>query len=65
MVIWNILRPIGIFYGLLVKFVVNWYIVYVLDQEKSGNPAFPHNSSYKEVFTINGRTVRQGDQMSW
>jgi hypothetical protein len=39
---WNILRPFGIIYSLLVLFVVIWYIFSVLvclDQEKSGNPA--------------------------
>jgi hypothetical protein len=26
MTIWNILRPFGIIYGLLVQFVVIWYV---------------------------------------
>jgi hypothetical protein len=47
--IWNILRPFGIFYGRLVKFVAIWYIFPVLvclDQEIYGDPAF-HNSTKK------------------
>jgi hypothetical protein len=42
MTIWSILRPLEIFYGHLVYFVVIWYIFPrfgILDQEKSGNPA--------------------------
>jgi hypothetical protein len=38
-----ILRPLEIFYGHLVHFVVIWYNFPrfgILDQEKSGNPAF-------------------------
>jgi hypothetical protein len=44
MTIWsigNILWPFGIFFPLLVYFVVIWYIFPpfgILDQEKSGNP---------------------------
>jgi hypothetical protein len=41
MTIWSILRPLEIFYGLLVYFVVIWYILPrfgILYQEKSGNP---------------------------
>jgi hypothetical protein len=40
MTIWSILRPLEIFYGHLVYFVVFWYIFPrfgILDQEKSGN----------------------------
>jgi hypothetical protein len=40
MTIWSILRPLEIFYGHLVYFVVIWYIfppLGILDQEKSGN----------------------------
>jgi hypothetical protein len=42
MTIWSILRPLEIFYGHLVHFVVIWYIsprFGNLYQEKSGNPA--------------------------
>jgi hypothetical protein len=42
MTIWSILRPLEIFYGHLVYFVVIWCICPcfgILDQEKSGNPA--------------------------
>jgi hypothetical protein len=42
MTIWSILRPLEIFYGHLVYYVVTWYIFPrfgILDQEKSGNPA--------------------------
>jgi hypothetical protein len=42
MTIWSILRPLDIFYGHLVYFVVIWYIFPrfgILDEEKSGNPA--------------------------
>jgi hypothetical protein len=41
MIIWNIVRPFGVIYCLLVQFVVIWYIHYLwvcFDQEKSGNP---------------------------
>jgi hypothetical protein len=42
--IWSILRPIGIFYGHLVHFVVIWYRYFsrfgMLYREKSGNPAY-------------------------
>jgi hypothetical protein len=41
MTIWSILRPLEIFYGHLVNYVVIWYIFLrfgILDQEKSGNP---------------------------
>jgi hypothetical protein len=41
MPIWSILRPLEIFYGHLVDFVVIWYIFPrfgMLYQEKSGNP---------------------------
>jgi hypothetical protein len=41
MTIWSILRPLEIFYGHLVNFMVIWYIFLhfgILDQEKSGNP---------------------------
>jgi hypothetical protein len=41
MTIWSILRPLEIFYGHLVYFVVTCYIFPrfgILDQEKSGNP---------------------------
>jgi hypothetical protein len=41
MTIWSILRPLQIFYGHLVYFVVIWYSFPrfgILDQEKSGNP---------------------------
>jgi hypothetical protein len=41
MAIWSIFRPLGIFYGTLVYFVVIWYIFTrfgMLKQEKSGNP---------------------------
>jgi hypothetical protein len=41
MTIRSILRPLEIFYGRLVYFVVIWYIFPrfgILDQEKSGNP---------------------------
>jgi hypothetical protein len=41
MTIWSILRPLEIFYGYLIYFVVIWYIFPrfgILDQEKSGNP---------------------------
>jgi hypothetical protein len=41
MTICSILRPLEIFYGNLVYFVVIWYIfphVGILDQEMSGNP---------------------------
>jgi hypothetical protein len=40
-IIWSFLRPLEIFYGHLVYFVVNWYIsprFGILHQEKSGNP---------------------------
>jgi hypothetical protein len=43
MTIWSILRPLEIFYGPLVYFVVIWYIFPrfgILDPEKSGNPGF-------------------------
>jgi hypothetical protein len=43
MTIWSILRPLKIFYGHLVYFVVIWYIfppLGILDQEKSGNPNY-------------------------
>jgi hypothetical protein len=39
--IWNSLRPLGVFDGHLVQFVVIWYIFHVLvcfDQDKSGSP---------------------------
>jgi hypothetical protein len=41
MTIWSNLRPLQIFFGHLVYFVVIWYIFIrfgILDQEKSGNP---------------------------
>jgi hypothetical protein len=41
MTIWSILRPLEIYYGHLVYFVVIWYIFPrfgILDQDKSGNP---------------------------
>jgi hypothetical protein len=41
MTIWSILRPLEIFYGDLVYFVVIWYLFPhfgILDQEKFGNP---------------------------
>jgi hypothetical protein len=43
MTICSILRPLEIFLGHLVYFVVIWYIFPrfgILDQEKSGNPAW-------------------------
>jgi hypothetical protein len=41
MTIWSILRPLEIFYGHLVYFVLIWYNFPrfgIFDQEKSGNP---------------------------
>jgi hypothetical protein len=38
MSIWNNLQPFGIIYGRLVLFVVIWYILVCLGEEKSGNP---------------------------
>jgi hypothetical protein len=43
MTIWSILRPLEKFFGHLVYIVVIWYIFPrfgILDQEKSGNPAW-------------------------
>jgi hypothetical protein len=48
MTIWPILRPLELFYGHLVYFVLIWYIFPrfgILDQEKSGNPA-PESENY-------------------
>jgi hypothetical protein len=44
MTIWSILRPLEIFCGHMVYFVMIWCIFPrfgILDQEKSGNPATP------------------------
>jgi hypothetical protein len=43
----NILRPFGIIYVRLVKFMVIWYVIHNLvcwDQEKSGNPGWQLHS---------------------
>jgi hypothetical protein len=48
MTIWSILRPLEIFNGHSVYFVVIWYMFPrfgILDQEKSGNPG-PKSQSY-------------------
>jgi hypothetical protein len=55
MTVWSILRPLQIFYGHLVYFVVFWYIFPrfgILDQEKSGNPA--SSSDHLEKFPLCG-----------
>jgi hypothetical protein len=44
--IWNNLRPFGIFYGRLVHFVVNWYILHILV-----------HSVYKNLATLVQSTV--------
>jgi hypothetical protein len=47
MTIWSLLRPLEIFYGHSVYFVVFWYIFPrfgILDQEKSGIPGY-HNEN--------------------
>jgi hypothetical protein len=53
MTIWFILRALEIFYGLLVHFVVIWYIFPrfgILDQEKSGNPVPETKGSFAIGF---------------
>jgi hypothetical protein len=52
--IWSIIRPFDLFYGHLVHFVVIWYIfspVGILNQEKSGNPAY-RVSMFKSEYSI-------------
>jgi hypothetical protein len=57
MTIWSILRPLEIFYGHLVYFVVIWYIsprFGILYQEKSGNPgANPKNFEFTATYVKN------------
>jgi hypothetical protein len=50
MIIWSILRPLEIFYGHLVYFVVIWYIFLhfgILYNGKSGNPVPRYVMIYK------------------
>jgi hypothetical protein len=51
---WSILRPLEIFYGHLVYFVVLWYNFPrfgILDQEKSGNPALDSTLYRQQAFS--------------
>jgi hypothetical protein len=63
---WSILRPLEIFYFHLVYFVVILYIFPrfgILDQEKSGNPAWHNRNSLNVQFFIwqgNLRVTRLG-----
>jgi hypothetical protein len=55
MTIWNSLRPFGTIYGLLVYFVVIWYIVYILvclEQEESGNPDLVSHYMYIHMYDL-------------
>jgi hypothetical protein len=61
MIIWSILRPLEIFYGHLVYFLVNWYIspcFGILHQEKSGNPAANYDGANELKYPANGATLR-------
>jgi hypothetical protein len=59
MTIWSILRPLEIFNGHLVYFLVIWYIFPgfgILDQEKSGNPD-PEAKNTQHSFHGKGSTL--------
>jgi hypothetical protein len=67
---WVFLRPLEIFYGPLVHFVVMWYIFPrfgILDQDKSGNPVCICSQLFENEFHRKGRSaaaLNQGDRMS-